>query len=215
MRWLLFRPHRQWRISGVLGACSECKIVRLQCVAFLVSKTVDKETKSLWPLIKSHCPELFNCAHLYCSFFYWHTSLIVCSRENFQGIEKRSPTHFCYSSGMYNLLLLPPALLSFIWSTAANEFELYLWDTAKFQPTQNTFKHKLCIHSITLYDITIHIFTHRVDWFSCLAFVLLQYTPAPPPNLIIYNYMWTAANFIIEGRMRPYSRRLCTVAIVL
>ena len=31
-------------------------------------------------------------------------------------------------SGVYNLLLLPAALLLFIWSTAANEFELYLWD---------------------------------------------------------------------------------------
>jgi len=30
------------------------------------------------------------------------------------------------------------------------------------------------------------IFTHRVDWFSCLAFALLQYTPARPPNLIFY-----------------------------
>jgi len=28
------------------------------------------------------------------------------------------------------------------------------------------------------------IFTHRVDWFSCLAFVLLQYMPARPPNLV-------------------------------
>jgi len=25
--------------------------------------------------------------------------------------------------------------------------------------------------------------------------------------------MWTAANFIIEGRMRPYCGRLCTVAL--
>jgi len=40
------------------------------------------------------------------------------------------------------------------------------------------------IHSITLCYITIHIVRHRVDWFSCLAFVLLQYTPAQPPNLI-------------------------------
>jgi len=47
----------------------------------------------------------------------------------------------------------------------------------------NTFKHEFCIHSITLRD-TIQIVTHRVDWFSCLAFVLLQYTPARPPNLI-------------------------------
>ena len=29
----------------------------------------------------------------------------------------------------------------------------------------------------------------------------------------ILNYMWTAANFFIEGRMRPYGRRLCTVGI--
>jgi len=29
----------------------------------------------------------------------------------------------------------------------------------------------------------------------------------------ILNYMWTAANFIIEGRMRPYGRRLCAVAM--
>jgi len=86
-------------------------------------------------------------------------------------------------AGVYNLLLLPTALLLFMWSTAANEFELYLWDTAKFQPTQNTFKHKLRIHSITLCDIPIQIVTHRVDWFSCLTLVLLQYAPARPPNL--------------------------------
>jgi len=29
----------------------------------------------------------------------------------------------------------------------------------------------------------------------------------------ILNYMWTAANFIIEARMRPYDRRLRTVAL--
>ena len=31
--------------------------------------------------------------------------------------------------GVYKILLLPAALLLFIWSTAANEFELYLLDT--------------------------------------------------------------------------------------
>jgi len=30
----------------------------------------------------------------------------------------------------------------------------------------------------------------------------------------ISNYMWTAANIIIEGRMQPYGRRLCTVALL-
>ena len=84
---------------------------------------------------------------------------------------------FCwhsFSPGVYNLLLLQAALLLFMWSTAANEFELYLWDTAKYQPTQNIFKHKLRIHSITLCAVTIQIVTHRVDWFSWLASVLLQ-----------------------------------------
>jgi len=28
------------------------------------------------------------------------------------------------------------------------------------------------------------IFKHHVDWFSCLAFVSLQYTPVRPRNLI-------------------------------
>jgi len=35
--------------------------------------------------------------------------------------------------------------------------------TAKCEPTQNTFKHKLRIDSITLCDITNQIVTHRVD----------------------------------------------------
>ena len=34
-----------------------------------------------------------------------------------------------YNPGVYNLLLLPATLLLFMWSTAANEFELYSWDT--------------------------------------------------------------------------------------
>jgi len=84
-----------------------------------------------------------------------------------------------FKPGVYNLLLLAAGII-----TAATEFKLYWWDTAKCQPTQNTFKHKLRIHSITLCDITIQIVTHRNDWFSCLPFVLLQYMPAWPPNLI-------------------------------
>jgi len=43
---------------------------------------------------------------------------------------------FCASSkaGIYNLLLLSAVLILFIWSTAANEFELYIyiWDTFTF-----------------------------------------------------------------------------------
>jgi len=40
-------------------------------------------------------------------------------------------------AGVYNLLLLPAALLLSIWSTAPNEFELYLRDFKK-----NRFKKK-------------------------------------------------------------------------
>jgi len=43
----------------------------------------------------------------------------------------------------------------------------------------------IALHSTTLCDITIHIDAHRADWFSCRAFVLPQYTPARPPNLIV------------------------------
>jgi len=42
------------------------------------------------------------------------------------------------------------------------------------QVLTNTEHIKLSIYSITLCDITIQIVTHRVHWFSCLAFVLLQ-----------------------------------------
>jgi len=45
----------------------------------------------------------------------------------------------CFRSGVYNLLLLPAALLLLVWSTAANEFEVYFSDAAKCQHTQNTF----------------------------------------------------------------------------
>jgi len=34
------------------------------------------------------------------------------------------------AQGCTTFVLLPAALLLFIWSTAANEFELYWWDTA-------------------------------------------------------------------------------------
>jgi len=73
-------------------------------------------------------------------------------------------------------------------------------------PTNRKHKHKLCIHSITLCDITIQIVTHRVDWFSCLAFVLLQYLFCTAAKSYILNHMRTAPNFIIEGR--SYGRRL-------
>jgi len=60
-------------------------------------------------------------------------------------------------------------------------------------------------------DVTIQIVTHCVDWFSCLAFALLQNLRQHGRQIYILNYMWTAANFIIEDRIRPYGRRLCIV----
>ena len=63
-------------------------------------------------------------------------------------------------------------------------FMRYCQVPTKTEHIQN-FKHKLRVHSITLCNITIQIVTHRADWFSCLAFVLLQYMPVPSPNLIL------------------------------
>jgi len=75
--------------------------------------------------------------------------------------------------GVYNLLLLPAALL-FLYEVRppmSSDYTVCIYEirlikeyvTAKCEPTQNTFKHKLCIHSITLCDITIQIVTYRVD----------------------------------------------------
>jgi len=81
-------------------------------------------------------------------------------------------TTFCYCR--------PPMSSSYIYEIRLIGEQV----TAKCEPTQNTFKDKLIIYSITPCDITIQIVTHRVDWFSCLGFVLFQYTPARPSNLI-------------------------------
>jgi len=121
----------------------------------------------------------------------------VYRKESFPSKELDTKPEVC------NRLLLPATLLLFILSTVANELKLYLWDTAKCQPTQNTFKHKLHIHSVTLCDITIQIVTHRVDWFSCLAFVWLQYTPARLPNLIFQITHGQPQISLSKGHMRP------------
>jgi len=81
------------------------------------------------------------------------------------------------------------------------------------QPAQNTFKQRLRIHSITHCDITIQNVTHCVDWFSCLTFVLLLIYASTTTKSYILNYMCMAANFIIEGRMQTYGRRLCALAL--
>ena len=69
---------------------------------------------------------------------------------------------------------------------------------------------KLRIHSITLCGITIQIVTHRVDWFSCLVFALLKYTPALPPNLM---FQITVGRQQISASKATRGRRLCNVAL--
>ena len=123
------------------------------------------------------------------------------NQRNTTGEVATEPSRsFCYCWPHYFYLyeVRPPMSSSYIYEIL----------TAKCQPTQNTFKHKLRIHSITPCDITIQIVTHRVDWFSCLAFVLLQYTPARPPNLI---FKITCGRPEIPLSKAACGRRLCTV----
>jgi len=48
--------------------------------------------------------------------------------------------------------------------------------------------------------------------FLALCFFASVYASTATTSYIL-NYMWAAANFIIEARMRQYGCRLCTVAI--
>ena len=117
-------------------------------------------------------------------------------------------TTFCYCQPHYFHLheVWPPTS-----TTHAHSALIWLAVTAKCQLTQNTFKHKLCIHSITLRDITFQIVTLRVDWFSCLAFVLLQYMPARPPNPIFQiTYGWLQISL---SKAAAAICRLCTIDI--
>ena len=50
----------------------------------------------------------------------------------------------------------------------------------------------------------------RLIFLPCVCFASIYASMAAKSYIL--NYMWTAANFIIEGRMRPHGRRLCTVA---
>jgi len=88
---------------------------------------------------------------------------------------KQGCTTFCYCRPRYFYLceVRPPMMRS-----------SYIYKILPSANQHRTHSNQLRIHSITFCDITIQIATHRVDWFSCLAFVLLQYTPARPPNLI-------------------------------
>jgi len=70
---------------------------------------------------------------------------------------------------VYNLLLLPAALLLFIWGTAANEFELYLWDTAKCQPRTNT-EH---IQTQIAYPFYNSLWHHHPDCYSSCWLIFL------------------------------------------
>jgi len=53
-----------------------------------------------------------------------------------------------------------------------------------------------------------YISSRRI-FLPCVCFASVYASTAAKSYIL--NYMWTAANFIIEGRMRPYCRRLCIV----
>jgi len=48
----------------------------------------------------------------------------------------------------------------------------------------------------------------RLIFLPCVCFASMYARTAAKSYIL--NYMWTATNFIIEGRMRPCGRRLCT-----
>ena len=106
--------------------------------------------------------------------------------------------------GCSTFLLLPAALLLFVWITAANEFELYLWDTfdqriAFTRYMSNcvsfSFENGLWHHYPDCYA------SCRLIFLPCVCFVSIYATTAVKSYIL--NYMWTAANFTIEGRVRP------------
>ena len=111
---------------------------------------------------------------------------------------------------MYNLLLLAAALLLFVWSTAANSHNahLLLWlaFTAKCQPTQNTFKHKLRIDSLWHHHPDCYA-SCRLIFLPCVCFASIYASTAAKSYIL--NWVWTAANFIIEVRRQRRSQEGC------
>jgi len=77
----------------------------------------------------------------------------------------------------------------------------------------HSFKHKLRVHSITLCDVTVQIVTHRVDWFSCLAFVLLQYCFNIRQHGRQILFWITCGRPQISLSKAACGRRLCTVGL--
>jgi len=69
------------------------------------------------------------------------------------------------------------------------------------------------------YSFYNSLWHHHPDCYASCRLIFLPYVcfasihASTAAKSYILNYMWTAANFIIEGRMRPYGRRLCTVAV--
>ena len=51
------------------------------------------------------------------------------------------------------------------------------------------------------------------DFLPCVCFASIYASTAAKSYIL--NYMWTAVNFVIEGRVRPYGRRLCIVVLSL
>jgi len=116
-------------------------------------------------------------------------------------------TTFCYCRPhcFYLYKVRPPTR-----TTRAYRYERPL--VPKCQPTQNTFKHKMRIHSISLWHHHLNCYASgRPIFLPCVCFASIYASTVAKSYTL--DYMWTAANFIIEGRMRPYGRKLCTVGL--
>jgi len=116
--------------------------------------------------------------------------------------------------GCSTFLLLPAALLLFVWITAANEFELYLWDTfdqriAFTRYMSNcvsfSFENGLWHHYPDCYA------SCRLIFLPCVCFASIYASTAA--KSYVSNHSWTAANFSIEGYMRPQVVHRCSKLI--
>jgi len=122
--------------------------------------------------------------------------------------EEKNPKHvrltqYQFRAGVYNLLLLLATLLLFIWSMAAIEFELYLWDTFNWKVgfiryMSCTYVPKSIIECQTFWR---NYGSCRLIFLPCICFASRCASTAAKSYIL--NYMWTAANFIIESGCVP------------
>jgi len=123
-------------------------------------------------------------------------------------------TNTILGQGCSTFLLLPVALLLFIWSTAANEFELYLWDTFDQRIAFTRY-----ISNCVSYSLENCLWHHHPDCYSSCRLIFLPYVcfasiyASTAAKSYVSNHSWTAANFSIEGYMRPQVVHRCSKLI--